>query len=207
MNKETINESKREPGVIGGFIPLYLPLSFLIQLDESLSEYPEVKKKLLEIDPTVEPFLDEAEDLIRVLRGVVEIPHGRYKKEIIKCAADSFISVEEFMAGEYPLIKVGQIGDYFVQYNKEKEIITAGCQTVTLAEMRQIKNQLNNNNIGESFALQCGSVIVFNRDWAGENCFIIMDGGTRYVIRDWEFMEIYRRLNLSAEPESNETGQ
>ena len=171
----------------------YLPLSFLIQLDKPLSEYPEVKKKLLEIDSTVEPYLDKGEDLIRVLRGVAEIPHGRYKKEIIKCAADSFISVEEFIAGEYPLVTAGQIGDYFVQYNKETEIITAGCQTVTLAEMRQIKNQLD-NKIEDSFALQCGSVIVFNRDWAGENCFIIMDGGSRYVIRDWEFMEIYSRL-------------
>ena len=27
------------------------------------------------------------------------------------------------MAGEYPLATVGQIGDYFVQYNKEKEIM------------------------------------------------------------------------------------
>ena len=172
----------------------YLPLSFLIQLDKPLSEYPEVKKKLLEIDPTVEPYLDKAEDLIRVGRGVVETPHGRYKESVIECAANSFISVEGFMAGEYPLATVGKIGDYFVQYNKEKEIITAGCQTVTLAEMRQIKNQLD-NNIGESFALQCGSVIVFNKDYVEENSFIIMDGGSRYVIRDWEFMEIFCRLN------------
>lgn len=184
----------------------YLPLSFLIQLDKPLSEYPEVKKKLLEIDPTVEPFLDKAEDLIRVGRGIVEVPHGRYKESVIKCAADSFISVEEFMAGEYPLVTVGQIGDYFVQYNKEKGIITAGCQTVTLAEMRQIKNQLDNNTV-DFLKLESRSQVLFDKTFINKDFFMIISEEDHYMIRNSEFLEIYSRLNLSAEPESNETGQ
>jgi len=183
----------------------YLPLSFLVQLDKPFSEYPEVKKKILEIDP-IEYCFKYVEDYLEIDKGYFYTPFSRNKEEYAKFCSYPIISLEEFMTGEYPLIKLGEIGGWTVNYNKEKGIITAGCQTVTLAEMRQIKNQLD-NNIEDSLELQCGSVAIFDDDYVDRDSFIIMDAGERYVIRGGEFMEIYSRLNLSAEPESNETGQ
>lgn len=171
----------------------YLPISFFIKLDKPLSEYgPELINKLFQIDCGAIEDILSAEDIISIENGLVLFPNGLWK-EVILNNNHKIIPLKEFMESEYCLTSLGMTNYCQVYYHEEKEIVVAGCQTVTLAEMRQIKNQLNNNTV-DSLQLENGSMVLLKNVAMHEDFFIIKAGNEMWRVTHEEFRKIYEKL-------------